>query len=164
MNKGLLKEVGRMALETVRTNKLRSGLTVLGVVIGITSIVGMTSLLRGFDESLRDTIRQLGPSTIFVAKLSGVSIASGADFATLMRRPDLTPEDAKAIGKLAPSVESIDVWFGQDGGSQERVYYRGERTRQLTVLGAKSAGDPVNLEVDIIAKYVEKMLGERRAV
>lgn len=37
-------------------------------------------------------------------------------------------------------------------------------TLKLTVLGAKAAGDPVNLEVDIIAKYVEKMLGERRAV
>ena len=38
-----------MALETLRANKLRSALTVLGVVIGITSIVGMTSLIRGFD-------------------------------------------------------------------------------------------------------------------
>ena len=37
-------------------------------------------------------------------------------------------------------------------------------TLKLTVLGAKGVGDPVNLEVDIIAKYVEKMLGERRAV
>ena len=40
-----------MAMETLRTNKMRSGLTVLGVVIGITSIVGMTSLIRGFDSS-----------------------------------------------------------------------------------------------------------------
>ena len=46
-----------MALETLRTNKMRSALTILGVVIGITSIVGMTSLIRGFDESLRDMIR-----------------------------------------------------------------------------------------------------------
>ena len=38
-----------MAFDTVRTNKLRSGLTVLGVVIGITSIVAMTALIRGFD-------------------------------------------------------------------------------------------------------------------
>ena len=37
-------------------------------------------------------------------------------------------------------------------------------TLKLTVLGAKGVGDPVNLEVDVIAKYVEKMLGERRAV
>ena len=44
---GLLKEVVAMAFDTVRTNKMRSGLTVLGVVIGITSIVGMTAMIRG---------------------------------------------------------------------------------------------------------------------
>ena len=43
-----------MAIDTLRTNKLRSALTVLGVVIGITSIVGMTSMIRGFDQSLRE--------------------------------------------------------------------------------------------------------------
>ena len=43
---GLIKEVIVMAFDTVRTNKLRSGLTVLGVVIGITSIVAMTALIR----------------------------------------------------------------------------------------------------------------------
>ena len=51
---GLIGEVITMAFDTIRSNKLRSGLTVLGVVIGITSIVGMTSMIRGFDESLRD--------------------------------------------------------------------------------------------------------------
>ena len=49
----------------------------LGVVIGITAIVGMTSLIRGFDQSLRDSIGELGPNTIFVAKFSGVSLAAG---------------------------------------------------------------------------------------
>ncbi len=53
---GLLKEVVVMAFDTLRGNKMRSALTVLGVVIGITSIVGMTSLIRGFDQSLRDMI------------------------------------------------------------------------------------------------------------
>ena len=51
-----------MALETLRTNKMRSGLTVLGVVIGITSIVGMTSLIRGFDSSLRASIENSAPT------------------------------------------------------------------------------------------------------
>ena len=46
-----------MAFDTVRTNKMRSGLTVLGIVIGITSIVGMTALIRGFDQSVRDLLR-----------------------------------------------------------------------------------------------------------
>ena len=49
-------EIVVMSFDTLRTNKMRSALTVLGVVIGITSIVGMTSLIRGFDESLRDSI------------------------------------------------------------------------------------------------------------
>ena len=53
---GLLSEVIVMAFDTVRTNKMRSALTVLGVVIGITSIVGMTAMIRGFDQSLRDMI------------------------------------------------------------------------------------------------------------
>ena len=64
MNRSLAGEVVRMALDTLRSNKLRSALTILGVVIGITAIVGMTSLIRGFDQSLRDSIRELGPSTI----------------------------------------------------------------------------------------------------
>ena len=51
MNRSLTGEVVRMALDTLRSNKLRSGLTILGVVIGITAIVGMTSLIRGFDQS-----------------------------------------------------------------------------------------------------------------
>ena len=144
MNRGLIGEVWRMALDTLRGNKLRSGLTVLGVVIGITSIVGMTSLIRGFDESLRDLIRSLGPNTIFVAKISGVSLSSGADFATLMRRPNLTVADAKAIEKLAPSVETVDVWLGDGGQSEERVYYRGERTRNLAVIGATEKFGDVN--------------------
>ena len=58
---GLFREVVVMALDTVRTNKMRSALTVLGVVIGITSIAGMTSMIRGFDQSLRDMIGAIEP-------------------------------------------------------------------------------------------------------
>ncbi|HTM05091.1 MAG TPA: ABC transporter permease [Vicinamibacterales bacterium] len=144
MNKGLIGEVWRMALDTLRGNKMRSGLTVLGVVIGITSIVGMTSLIRGFDSSLRDMIRSLGPSTIFVAKISGVSLSSGADINVLLRRPNITVADAKAIEKLAPSVESVDVWLGGNGETSERVFYRSEKTRQLAVIGATEKFGDVN--------------------
>ena len=64
----LFAEVVAMAFDTVRTNKMRSGLTVLGVVIGITSIVGMTAMIRGFDQSLRDMLGAIGPNTIFVQR------------------------------------------------------------------------------------------------
>ena len=141
---GLLREVVLLALDTLRTNKLRSGLTVLGIVIGITAIVGMTSLIRGFDQSLRDSIRELGPNTIFVAKFSGLSIASGRDFAELSRRPNLTVDDAKAIEKLAPSAGAVDVWLGGAGEVTERVFYRGERSTPLAILGATEDFAAVN--------------------
>ena len=57
MRTGLLREIVWMALTTLRVNPLRSALTVLGIVIGITAMVGMTSLILGFDKSLRDAIR-----------------------------------------------------------------------------------------------------------
>ena len=93
-----------MAVDTLRTNKMRSALTILGVVIGITSIVSMTALIRGFDTSLRDSIRSLGPRTIFVQRFGAVSFSSGASFVDLIKRPGLTVEDGEAIKRLAPSV------------------------------------------------------------
>ena len=144
LRSGLLGEIVAMSIDTLRSNKMRSALTVLGVVIGITSIVGMTSLIRGFDSSLRDMIRSLGPSTIFVAKISGVSLSSGADINVLLRRPNITVADAKAIEKLAPSVESVDVWLGGNGETSERIFYRGEKTRQLAVIGATEKFGDVN--------------------
>src|ERR1043165_9077447 len=96
MRWSLFNEIVTMSWDTLRSNKLRSALTVLGVVIGIMSIVGMTSLIRGFDESLRDTIRTIGPETIFVAKFSAISVASGSNFQEMMKRPNMTPEDARS--------------------------------------------------------------------
>src|SRR5918994_8008985 len=95
---GLLSEIVGMSIGTLRASKMRSALTVLGVVIGITSIVGMTSLIRGFDNSLRDSISQLGPDTIMVQKWGALSlIGSGKSFLEVARRPNLSREDALAI-------------------------------------------------------------------
>ena len=56
-----------MAVGTLVTNKLRSALTVLGVVIGVTSIVGMTSLIRGFGDQFEQLIRSMGSETVYAA-------------------------------------------------------------------------------------------------
>src|SRR5215216_4015472 len=93
----LLGETAAMAFDTIRSNKMRSALTVLGVVIGVTSIVGMTSLIRGFDTSLRTSINSLGPDTVYVQRFGGLSFASGASFMQLMRRPLVTSDDIHVI-------------------------------------------------------------------
>jgi len=137
MRSSLFGEILSMSWDTVRGNKMRSFLTVLGIVIGITSIVGMTALIRGFDQSFRDLIRGLGPNTIYVAKMSAVSFSSGKSFQELVKRPNITPADAEAIQRNAPSIEIVDVTLGGGGpGSQQaRLYYKNQRTKQLAVIG-----------------------------
>lgn len=134
MRSGLFVEIVRMSWETVRGNKMRSFLTVLGIVIGITSIVGMTSLIRGFDENFKNSIKSIGPDVVYLSKFSGLSFASGKSFQELMKRPNLMPEDAAAIERDAPSIAIVDIILGQ-GGSQERVYYKSARTKPLVTLG-----------------------------
>ena len=114
----LLGETAAMAFDTIRSNKMRSALTVLGVVIGVTSIVGMTSLIRGFDTSLRNSINSLGPNTIFVQKFGIGSFSSSASFMTLMRRPNITLDDMKAIERHV------------DDGRHGRHLARRRRSRQ----------------------------------
>ncbi|HEU4689630.1 MAG TPA: ABC transporter permease, partial [Vicinamibacterales bacterium] len=144
MRSGLFSEIVAMAFDTLRTSKMRSALTVLGVVIGITSIVGMTSLIRGFDNSLRESISQLGPDTIMIQKWGALSLASGKSFLEVARRPNLTMEDARAIERECPSVAIVDVWLGAMGGARSRIFYGNERTKQVGILGATENWAAVN--------------------
>jgi putative ABC transport system permease protein len=142
---GLLDEIIAMAFDTVRTNKLRSALTVLGIVIGITALVGMTAIVKGFDESMRDMMRELGPRTLFVAKFSGVSVMGGKEMSDLMKRPVLTVGDAQAIEREATTVDRVDVWLGAwMAGTQERIFYRNLRTKPLVVFGSTQNFAAVN--------------------
>jgi putative ABC transport system permease protein len=135
---GLVGEVVAMAFDTIRSNKMRSALTVLGVVIGITSIVGMTAMIRGFDQSLRDSIRAIGPNLITIQRAGPLSIINGVGFAKIMRRPNLTVSDARAIEGQAPSIRLVDIQLGVPGmapPTQQRVFYRNLRSRPSLTLG-----------------------------
>jgi putative ABC transport system permease protein len=161
---GLFRETAAMAFDTLRANKMRSALTVLGVVIGVTSIVGMTSLIRGFDTSLRDSIAALGPKTIFVQRFGAVSFSSGASFLELVRRPPLTVEDGEAIRRLAPSVAIVDTWLGAGppGPTMERIFYRGERTRPSAVMGSSERFVDVNFAALFAGRMFTAQEVERR--
>jgi putative ABC transport system permease protein len=163
---GLLSEIVVMSWDTLRGNKMRSALTVLGVVIGITSIVGMTSLIRGFDQSLRDSIKALGPNTILVQKFSGLSILSGKSFLEVIRRPNITIEDARAIAEQCPSVAMVDVWLGLYGGnSRWRMFYGHEKTKQLLIMGATENFAEVNFAtMELGRTFLSAEIEHRRAV
>src|SRR3954451_17453838 len=125
-----------MAFDTVRTNKLRSALTVLGVVIGITSIVGMTAMIRGFDQSLRDMIGAIGPNTLFVQRFGIASVAGGAEFKELLKRPNITISDARALEEMTNTIQLVDIQLGAGGPpTQRRVSYGKQKTKPLVVFG-----------------------------
>ena len=134
-----------MSFDTLRTSKMRSALTVLGVVIGITSIVGMTSLIRGFDQSLRDSISQLGPNTIMVQKSGALSFAVGQELPrSRASGPNLTMDDARAIERDCPSVALVDVWLGATGQPRRACTTASEKTKQSAMIGATENWSAVN--------------------
>jgi putative ABC transport system permease protein len=143
---GLLSEILSMAVGTLVSNKLRSALTILGVVIGVTSIVGMTSLIRGFGDQMEGLIRQMGSDTVYVLKMSIASFASGKEFWDLIRRPDLTEEDARAIKEQCPSAMLVSVQMGGDGpnAQMQRISYRKDSTKQMAIAGVSANFPQVN--------------------
>ncbi|MCX5800708.1 MAG: ABC transporter permease [Candidatus Eisenbacteria bacterium] len=135
---GLLKETVGMALSSLRTHKLRAGLTVLGVVIGITSLVGMVSLVQGLNRSMAQQIRSLGTSVIYVRKFEpGLFVGELPD--SLRHRRDFKVEDAAAIQALCPSVvAAVPLTY-----TMAKLKYRNAETNLAEIVGS----DPGYLEI-----------------
>jgi putative ABC transport system permease protein len=103
-----VKEAGAMALDTLRANKLRSSLTILGVSVGVITVVFMVSIIQGLDRAFAEQIEALGSNTIFVTKYDpGFGRPPEQRSMEERQRKELTLEDADAIRREAPSVASV---------------------------------------------------------
>ncbi|HEV8335205.1 MAG TPA: ABC transporter permease [Candidatus Polarisedimenticolia bacterium] len=123
----------RMALATLRANKLRSGLTILGIVIGIMAVVGMTALVRGLNTSVQSLIQGAGPHILFLRKFEPALFVGGLP-EELRHRKDFKVEDATAIRGLPSIRESCPLVpaFG--------VLTNGRRKSEpLIIIGASEA-------------------------
>jgi putative ABC transport system permease protein len=97
-----------MALETLRTHKTRSLLTVLGVVIGVTALIGVASVMVGMDRQVREFLNDFGPRTLFVFKFNP-GIHTGRLTAEERARKPLTLEDGEALGQQCSAVKSVAI-------------------------------------------------------
>jgi putative ABC transport system permease protein len=105
MNLDDVKESALMALDTLRANKLRSSLTILGVSVGVVTIIFMVSIIQGLNRAFADQIESLGSNTIFVAKFEpSFGRPPGPDE---IHRKDLTMDDAEALRREAPSIAGV---------------------------------------------------------
>jgi len=101
-----------MALVTVREHKMRSFLTVLGVIIGTGAVIGVGSIIAGLDGAITGLLRSFGPTTVIVTKTTAMGHATREE----RRRIPLTLENARAIAERCPSVEHVSPYlFPGDG-------------------------------------------------
>jgi putative ABC transport system permease protein len=94
----------RMALEAIRSNKVRSILTVVGIVVGITTVVAVASLLSGL--SITSMIEEYGTNNIYAFHLSTGPRVGNRDRSEYQRKP-LSKEDGKAILQQASAVQDV---------------------------------------------------------
>ena len=104
-----IKESAYMALDTVRANKLRSALTILGVSVGVVTVLFMVSIIQGLNRAFAAQIESLGSNTIWVTKFEP-RFGSQPNTEELHRK-ELTLEDAAAIRLEAPSVSDTSPFY-----------------------------------------------------
>ncbi|MBL8958537.1 MAG: ABC transporter permease [Gemmatimonadetes bacterium] len=127
-----LRENVGIALETLRVSKLRAGLTILGVVIGISTVMAMATLINGVQQQIVRTIETAGPTTFYVFKVfSQTPINPDAPPAWVRIRPDLQLREADRLAEL-PEIGYASLWAIK----LARVEYKGERTQPNRIYGA----------------------------
>ena len=135
MAQGQMRESVKMALETLRANKLRSGLTILGIVIGVTSVIAISSIINGLSNRVTDFVGSLGSNVFWVFHIPVIGVRPTTEQLT---RKKLTLEDVFALRTLPHVVAA-------DGGKQYvksqfrvgdvSVKYNGKKTAGVILQG-----------------------------
>ncbi len=121
-----------IAVDTLRANKLRSGLTILGVVMGVSTVMAMAAIVQGIKEQIVRTIEIAGPTTFYVIKAFSQTPVNPDRLPAWIRiRPDLNDAEGRRIEEL-PEISYAAIW----GQAQARLEYKGVRTQQVLLMGA----------------------------
>lgn len=119
-----------IAVDALRVSKLRSGLTILGVVIGVATVMAMAAIVQGVRQQIVHTIEIAGPTTFYVTR-SATPVNPGSPPPEIRNRPEIKPEEAERIRAL-PDIAYAGLW----GQAQARMDYQGTRTQQVAIFGA----------------------------
>jgi putative ABC transport system permease protein len=131
--RGLIFENIVIALDIVRAHKLRSGLIILGVAIGVASLMGVASILLGLKEKIMKDISASRETVIGVAKFD--FLVGGIDEEKLHRK-EITEEDAKAVRQNCPSLKYV-TYHVEPPGRFYTLYYGDEKSRMIKVVGTQ---------------------------
>jgi len=104
MAQGQTRESVKMALDTVKTNKLRSALTILGIVIGVTTVITISSVINGLNNRVADFVSSLGSNVVWVFHMPVIGVRPTME---QLSRKKLTVDDVYALRNL-PHVVAAD--------------------------------------------------------
>ena len=134
-----LNEAIHQAFLSIRTNKLRAFLTILGIVIGVMTVIGMVAIIQGLNQTMVDRLQSMGPHLVQFQAQEPVHFGRPS-VEERMRKP-LYYEDAVAIRQLCPAIESVSAeayhW-------NVTLKYKNEKTTGLAFGGAEPSFDECN--------------------
>jgi putative ABC transport system permease protein len=139
MAQGQTRESVKMALETLRSNKLRSGLTVLGIVIGVTTVITISSVISGLNNRVNDWVSSLGSNVFWVFHMPVIGVRPTTE---MLARRKLNLDEVLELRKL-PHVVAADGGFqhvGQFRVGAVSVKYNGKK-----VAGTRLQGSTVQI-------------------
>jgi putative ABC transport system permease protein len=129
----LFREVFRMAIDSLRAHKLRSFLTILGIVIGVMTVIGMVSIIQGLNKSFLAELQSAGSDMIVIRKTEGMQM--GRESEEERTRKDLTFDDVKAIETGAPLVKAVAVSVYVSVFTPVEIKYQNAKSDSAMVIG-----------------------------
>ncbi|MBN2200007.1 MAG: ABC transporter permease [Candidatus Aminicenantes bacterium] len=134
MRAGILSEVVRMAVESLKAHKLRSFLTLLGIMIGVATVIGMVSIIQGLNRTFLAELESAGSNIIAVTKFEpGVRVGRLSE--EERQRKDLTFEDALALERECSLVRAVAVDLPASFFEGIAIRYRNIKVQDAIVLG-----------------------------
>ena len=126
----IIRESAKMAFDTIRKNKLRSMLTILGVTVGVVTILAMVSIIQGLNRSFSEQIESLGSNTIFIAKFDpSFGKPPGQEE---RQRKELTIEDANALRDGVSTAVGVSPFQREIAST---IRYREKQTDTAILVG-----------------------------
>jgi putative ABC transport system permease protein len=137
MTREELRENLMVAIDTLRANKGRSALTVLGIVIGVTSVISVAAIITGLNRFVQERVERLGSRTFFLARVN-FAARFGKMPEAIRKRKYLDYTDADFLKAACPSLESISPFNTRAffTGQSNDIRYENERVERIILRGA----------------------------
>lgn len=126
----LLKESFKLAVQSLRANMLRTVLTLIGVIVGVTAVIAVVTIISGLDTTVSNAFSSQG-STAFSVSKRPIVITSREDLIKFNKRKDVTKEDADAIQRLCRSCNRIGMAINGSG----LIKYEDNKSEGVSVRG-----------------------------